>query len=158
MCTKQIEYHFPPLRGGYTFQATYAKSREFEINIYTTTNYFISIQTRILSLKSELHKTHKKCTPTQISFYQLSLALFRRLNFNSDEPSLETITVLEQMIFTRRQSNFQICKNNLLKIGNNTTANKLYPLSNQILLADLNLTFLQYKKRSKTRFLKFGKT
>ena len=36
MCTKPIEYQFSPLRGGYTFQATYAKSRESEINIYTT--------------------------------------------------------------------------------------------------------------------------
>ena len=34
MCTKQIEYHFSPLRGGYTFQATQAKSRESEMNIY----------------------------------------------------------------------------------------------------------------------------
>ena len=36
MCTKQIQYQFSPLRGGYTFQATHAKSRESEMNIYTT--------------------------------------------------------------------------------------------------------------------------
>ena len=36
MCTKQIEYQFSPLREGYTFQATHAKSRESEMNIYTT--------------------------------------------------------------------------------------------------------------------------
>ena len=36
MCTKQIEYQFSLLRGGYTFQATQAKSRESEMNIYTS--------------------------------------------------------------------------------------------------------------------------
>ena len=37
MCTKQIQYYFSPLRGGYTFQATQAKSRESEITyiVYT---------------------------------------------------------------------------------------------------------------------------
>ena len=34
MGTKQIEYKFSPLRGSSTFQATQAKSRETEINIY----------------------------------------------------------------------------------------------------------------------------
>ena len=40
MCTKQIEYHFSPLRGGYTFQATHAKSWESEMNIYTTITHY----------------------------------------------------------------------------------------------------------------------
>ena len=47
MCTKQIEYHISPLRGGYTFEASYAKSRESEMNIYTTTPIFSDILKQI---------------------------------------------------------------------------------------------------------------
>ena len=38
---KKIEYHFSPLRGGYTFQASHTKSRESEMNIYTNSIYFL---------------------------------------------------------------------------------------------------------------------
>ena len=39
----EIEYQFSSLRGGYTFQANHAKSRETEMNIYTTKDYSFTL-------------------------------------------------------------------------------------------------------------------
>ena len=68
------------------------------------------------------------------------------------------ITVIDQMILTSRQINFQILRNNRRKIGLNTTANKFYHISNQIGLNRLNFKFVHFKKLAKLQFLKYGKT
>ena len=106
----------------------------------------------------KLHKTHRKCTPNQISFYLLAQSLYKRLNFDAGEVCFETTTVLDQMICTGRQSKYQTFTNNKRKIGLNTTANKFFPLNNQILLEHLNLSPQQFKKLAKIQFLKYGKT
>ena len=62
------------------------------------------------------------------------------------------------MILTSRQVNFKILRNNRRKIGLNTTANKLYNISNLIGLERLNLEFVHFKKLSKIQFLKYGNT
>ena len=72
--------------------------------------------------------------------------------------NFETITVIDQMISTSRQVNFKILRNNRRKIGLNTTANKLYNISNLIGLERLNLEFVHFKKLSKIQFLKYGNT
>ena len=105
-----------------------------------------------------LHKTHKKCTPTQLSLYHLSISLHRRLNFDETSPCFETLTVLDQIICTSRQINFQIFKTNRLKIGINTTANKLSFLNNKIALDKLNLDKTQFKRHAKSQFLCYGNT
>ena len=106
----------------------------------------------------KLHKTHVKCTPTQVMSYQMALNLHRTLNFEAHELTFETITILDQIICTRRQSRFQIIRNCNNKIGCNTTANKLYHMNNLLELKWLNLTFLQFKRLAKSLFLKYGKT
>ena len=105
-----------------------------------------------------LHYLNKKCTPSQIMLYQLSLSLHKRYNEDSWSLNFETVTVIDQMILTSRQVNFQILRNNRRKIGLNTTANKLYHISNLISLERLNLKFVHFKKLSKIQFLKYGKT
>ena len=105
-----------------------------------------------------LHAINKKCTPNQIMLYQLSLSLYKTFNVPETGLNFEAITVIDQMILTSRQVNFQILKNNRRKIGINTTANKLYSLNNLIGLDRLNLNFLHYKKLAKIQFLKNGKT
>ena len=105
-----------------------------------------------------LHKSHKKCTPTQIMYYQLALNLHKILNFNEWELSFKIITVLEQLICTRRQVLFQTFRKSNYKIGFNTTANKLFYLTNSIGLEHLNLSFIRFKGVAKTLFLKYGKT
>jgi hypothetical protein len=92
-----------------------------------------------------LHKSHKKSTPKQITFYQMALRLHKLVNENLIDLSFEQITVMDQMICSRRQISFEIHRNNTGKIGMNTTANKLYPLSHLIGLNMLNLGYIYYK-------------
>ena len=80
------------------------------------------------------------------------------LNENLEDLTFEQISVLDEIICTSRQSNFQICRSNRFKIGMNTTANKFFSLSNLISLSMLNLTFVHFKKLAKIQFLKYGKT
>ena len=89
---------------------------------------------------------------------KMALNLHHTLNFEAHELTLETITILDQIICTRRQSRFQIIRNCNNKIGFNTTANKLYHMNNLLELKWLNLTFLQFKRLAKSLFLKYGKT
>ena len=81
-----------------------------------------------------------------------------KIKINSCSLDFETVTVIDQMILTSRQMNFQILRNNKRKIGLNTTANKFYHISNLIGLDRLNLKFVHFKKLSKLQFLKYGKT
>ena len=81
-----------------------------------------------------------------------------KIKINSCSLDFETVTVIDQMILTSRQINFQILRNNTRKIGLNTTTNKFYHISNLIGLDRLNLKFVYFKKLSKLQFLKYGKT
>ena len=105
-----------------------------------------------------IHKLSKKCTPKQIMYYQLSLSLHKTLNDQENDLSFEHVTILDQIICTRRQTTFQTLRNFNVKIGLNTTANKLYPLNNLIGLDRLNLIFVHFKKLAKIQFLKYGNT
>ena len=58
----------------------------------------------------------------------------------------ETIRVIEQTVFTRRQLTFEIYRNNNSKIGMNTQANKFYHISKLIALDKLNLGYVHFKK------------
>ena len=79
-----------------------------------------------------LHKTHKKCTPNQIMLYQIGIKLHKLLNDHANVLSFEHVTVMYQIICTRRQIKFQVMRKFNTKIGMNTTANKLYHLNNLI--------------------------
>ena len=81
-----------------------------------------------------IHKFHKKCTPEQITNYQLALNLYKTINMSNDTPSTETVRVLNQIICTSRQIFFEIFRTNRFKIGLNSTENKLYHISKQIVL------------------------
>ena len=105
-----------------------------------------------------LHRIHEKCTPEQITLYQMSLKLHKLLNDHENQLSFELITIMDQIVCTGRQLNFQIKRNFRTKIGLNTTANKLYPLNNQISWDRLNMKFVHYKKLAKIQFLKNGNT
>ena len=79
-----------------------------------------------------LHKMHKKCTPEQIMLYQMSLKLHKLLNEHDNHLSFEHITLMDQIVCTSRQINFQTFRKCNTKIGLNTTASKLFPLNNMI--------------------------
>ena len=99
-----------------------------------------------------------KCTPNQIMLYQIALNLHKVINDTDTHISTETSSVLDQVICTRRQLNFETFKNNTYKIGLNTTGNKFYHVSRLIGLDKLNLGFVHFKKIMKIQFLKYGKT
>ena len=106
----------------------------------------------------KLHKLSKKCTPSQIMSYKISLKLHKV--FNETEPNLQTETVrlFEQTVCSCRQITFELYRNNSYKIGMNTSANKFYHINKLIGLNKLNMNFVHYKKHMKIQFLKFGKT
>ena len=79
-------------------------------------------------------------------------------NEHENKLSFEHVTIMDQIVCSSRQINFQILRNFNTKIGLNTTANKLYPLNNMIGLERLNLNFIHYKKLAKAQFLKNGNT
>ena len=101
-----------------------------------------------------LHKKNAKPTPKQYMNYQAAINLHKLLNFETI--TFESITILNQMTGTVRQTNFEIVRDNNKKIGMNTTANKLYCLSGKVGLLALNLEFVHYKKLMKLQFLKYG--
>ena len=57
-----------------------------------------------------------------------------------------------------KNNSFYVFRNNKLKIGLNTTANKLHCISDLIGYDMLNSGFVHFKKLAKIQFLKFGKT
>ena len=89
--------------------------------------------------------------------YQIAINLHRVLN-SDNFPNSEHITILDQMVFTRRQVNFELIRVFNFKIGMNTIANKFYHISKLVGLNLLNLRFVHYKKLMKIQFLKYGKT
>ena len=86
------------------------------------------------------------------------LSLFKIINNNDEDLSFETITVLNQIVCSRRQIKFKIFRDFNTKIGLNTTANKLYHLNDLISFDLLNLAFVHFKKVMKIQLLKYGKT
>ena len=103
-----------------------------------------------------IHVNRKKSTPRQIMMYQCALNLYKILNF--EEVSFETVTVLNQLFCTSRQTNFQILRDNHSRIGMNCTANKFYCLNSKIGINCFNLKYVHFKKIAKIQFLKYGKT
>ena len=64
----------------------------------------------------------------------------------------------KQSVFSGRQINFEILRDNKTKIGMNTKANKFYHITKLIGLDKLNLSYVHFKKIMRVQFLKYGKT
>ena len=100
----------------------------------------------------------KKCTPEQITLYQIAIKLHKSLSEIDNEITFETNTILQRIVCTSRQINFEIFRDNKNKIGMITTSNKLYHISKLISLDVLSHTFVHFIKLMKIQFLKDGKT
>ena len=100
----------------------------------------------------------KKCTPSQIMFYQNALQLHKVVNEIYDECTSKHARVLSNTVCTGRQLTFEIIRNNNVKIGMNTSLNKFYHINKQISLNNINLGFVHFKKLMKYQFLKNGNT
>jgi hypothetical protein len=64
-----------------------------------------------------LHKVHKKSTPKQITFHQTALRLQKLENENLIDLTFEQITVVDLMIFSRRQKIFKFTETILEKLA-----------------------------------------
>ena len=106
----------------------------------------------------KIHEICKKCTPAQIMSYQNSLFLHRFINEIFVHCTTEHVRVLNNVVCTSRQLNFEITRSNNVKIGMNTISNKLYHITKLVSLNNLNLSFVHFKKLMKFQFLKYGKT
>ena len=84
----------------------------------------------------------KKCTPRQMMSFQISLKLHKLLN----EINQNCTT---NIVCTSRRTTFEILRNNNVKIGMDTTTNKLFHINKQIGLNALNLEFDHFKKLCK---------
>ena len=105
-----------------------------------------------------IHVLCKKCTPKQITLYQIALKAHKLLNEIEFGVTFEHVTILNEIACTPRQLNFETFRNNKSKIGMNTTLNKLYHVSKLISLDNLGHGFVHFKKLMKLQFLKYGKT
>ena len=76
-----------------------------------------------------LHIISRKCTPSQIMSYQSSLQLFKTVNEIFDTCTSQSAELINNVICTGRQLNFEIIRNNKSKIGMNTHSNKFYHIS-----------------------------
>ena len=94
----------------------------------------------------KIHKICKKCTPLQIMSYQQSLHLHKSINAIFDYCSTEHATLLNNIVCTRRQLNFEIIRNNKTKIGMNTISNKFFHISKLVSLDLLNISHDTLKK------------
>ena len=106
---------------------------------------------------ANIHKSSNKCTPKQITLYQMAINLYAIVNKNSIVPSTELTRLLDQVNCTGRQVLFDHLSNNY-KIGLNAIENKFYPLNKLIVMDKLSWSFALFKKHMKNQFLKNGNT
>ena len=111
----------------------------------------------LLSFES-IHKSCKKCTPSQIMSFQNTILLYKTMNDMFTYCSSEHAKLLNNIVCTGRQLKFEIIKNNETRIGLNTLSNRFYYISKLVSLDLLNLTYVHFKKIMKIQFLKNGKT
>ena len=90
--------------------------------------------------------------------YQNALQLHKFVNSILIECNSEHSRVLKNVVCTSRQLNFEIIRDNNVKIGMNTTGNKFYHINKQISLSNLDLKFVHFKRLMKFQFLKNGNT
>ena len=96
-----------------------------------------------------LHLICRKCTPSQIMSYQSSIRLYKTVNEIFESCTSLSAELINNVICTGRQLNFEIIRNNRSKIGMNTLSNKFYHISKQISLDLLDLEFVHFKKLMK---------
>ena len=89
-------------------------------------------------------------------YYQSALQLHKVLNSSFVLCTTEHVRILSNIVCPRRQLKFEILRDNAVKIGMNTSSNKLYHLNKLIGYDFLNLGFVHFKKLMKIQFLKFG--
>ena len=102
-----------------------------------------------------IHRKCKKCTPSPIMYYQISLRLHRTLNEIFESCTSEHAALLNNIVCTGRQLQFEVIISNRSKIGMNSIKNKFYQIPKLIGLDLINLSFVHFKKMMKIQFKKW---
>ena len=90
-----------------------------------------------------IHVINERATPDSILLYKLSIQMFKL--YNSNEHSLEWISLNLNQILTSQQINFSIMKSNDKKVGLNILTNRLLALNGKIPPEWLNSTLVSFK-------------
>ena len=98
-----------------------------------------------------IHKMNNRAMPESLMTYKMALQLHKL--YNTNDQSLDWISLNFDQILTSRQTTFMISKTNKTKIGLNTMANRLSILNGRIPLSWLNATLSTYKIKCKKLFL-----
>ena len=106
---------------------------------------------REMSFKT-IHYLNARATPTQICNYKLALQLYK--TFNLKQPSLDWLSLNENICTSSRQTLFETISASNTKIGNNFLSNRFKTLNKLLPLNWLNYSFDTYKVKCKAKFLK----
>ena len=98
-----------------------------------------------------IHKMNNRAMPESLMTYKMALQLHKL--YNTNDQSLDWISLNFDQILTSRQTTFMISKTNKTKIGLKTMANRLSILNSRIPLSWLNATLSMYKVKCKKLFL-----
>ena len=77
-----------------------------------------------------IHKMNNRAMPEAFMTYKSAIQLFKL--YNSDDHTLEWVSLNVNQIITTRQSNFIIMKTNRTKVGLNILSNRLHILNGMI--------------------------
>ena len=91
-----------------------------------------------------------RATPDKLMNYRLALQLYRVIN--NQVPIQDWVNILNNNQ-TSRQTTFMTMKKNRLRIGMNIISNRFNSLNGKIKLDWLNLSYVSYKIKCKTKFL-----
>ena len=107
-------------------------------------NSFImsGFQSKVLSFEN-IHKMNKRAMPEALMSYKCAIQLHKL--YNSNDHSLEWISLNCNQILTTRQTNFIIMKTNVTTVGFSIMCNRLSVLNGLIPLSWLNITINIFK-------------
>ena len=98
-----------------------------------------------------LHAMCNRATPETFIQYKSALCLYKLYNKNYNP--IEFAHLNFNQVLMRRQVHFKMLKSNIYKVGNNSLANRLYHINDQIPLTWLNASFSTFKVNCKRIYL-----
>ena len=99
----------------------------------------------------QLHRLHKRATPTNMMKHRMSIQLYKIYNGTMDGEDWMDLNL--QQNFNLRINTVQIFDKSRLRIGRNIMMNRLPVLNNEIPFDWLNLSLNSFKMKTKTKFM-----
>ena len=135
-------WHLPSLKAPLKQKLLSVSARALKMSMY--------YPDRMISYKN-IHKMNRRALPDSMLLYRLSIQLFKL--YNTNDHSLEWISLNLNQILTSRQSNFEILRTNVNKVGLNILVNRLSALNGKIPLDWLRSSLDTFKIKVKRLFL-----